>query len=63
MINVTGARLWQYGYVIHRLNELFGYVGDELGRQNFAKGTITRVNQNPIVLKGDLSQAVMQALL
>ncbi|HIF9106262.1 TPA: type I restriction endonuclease subunit R [Photobacterium damselae] len=61
--------------IIRRLNELFGDVGDEPGRQNFANGTITRVTQNPIVveqvekhdksiaLKGDLPQAVKQAVV
>ena len=61
--------------IIRRLNELFGDVGDEPGRRNFANGTITRVTQNPIVveqiekhdksiaLKGDLPQAVKQAVV
>lgn len=61
--------------IIRRLNELFGDVGDEPGRQNFTNGTITRVSQNPIVveqvekheksiaLKGDLPQAVKQAVV
>jgi type I restriction enzyme R subunit len=61
--------------IIRRLNELFGDVGDEPGRQNFAKGTIIRVAENPIVveqvekhdksiaLKGDLPQAVKQAVV
>ncbi|XBY08910.1 hypothetical protein ABR759_04555 [Escherichia coli] len=31
--------------IIRRLNELFGDVGDEPGRRNFANGTITRVTQ------------------
>lgn len=61
--------------IIRRLNELFGDIGDEQGRQNFANGTITRVSQNPIVvdqvdkheksiaLKGDLPHAVKQAVV
>ncbi|WP_261895655.1 DEAD/DEAH box helicase family protein [Vibrio cyclitrophicus] len=61
--------------LIRRLNELFGDVGDEPGRRNFANGTIARVLQDPIVveqiekheksiaLKGDLPQAVKRAVI
>ena len=61
--------------IIRRLNELFGDVGDEPGRQNFANGTLMRILQNPtvveqvekhdksIALKGDLPQAVKQAVV
>ncbi|WP_226099800.1 hypothetical protein [Dickeya oryzae] len=50
-------------------------VGDEPGRRSFANGTIARVTENPIVveqvekhdktvaLKGDLPQAVKQAVV
>ncbi|ADM96335.1 hypothetical protein BM451_14525 [Dickeya dadantii] len=50
-------------------------MGDEPGRRNFANGTIARVTENPIVveqvekhdktiaLKGDLPQAVKQAVV
>jgi len=61
--------------LIRRLNELFGDVGDEPGRRNFANGTIARILQDPIVveqvekheksiaLKGDLPQAVKRAVV
>lgn len=61
--------------LVCRLNELFGDIGDEPSRRNFANGTITRVTENPtvveqvekhdksIALKGELLQAVKQAVL
>ena len=60
--------------IIRRLNELFGEVGDQTGRENFAKGTLNRVRKNTVVveqimkndrtvaLQGDLGNAVRQAV-